>query len=51
MNQHPVQVLDPVFDYLDDLIRDHSDTLFMGFTYAAISFLIWCCVADCGESY
>jgi hypothetical protein len=41
MNQHPVQVLDPVFDYLDDVIRDHGDTLFMVFTYAAISFLIW----------
>ena len=36
MNPHPVQALDPVFDYLDDLIRDHGDTFFMGFTYAAI---------------
>jgi hypothetical protein len=41
MNQHPVQVLDPVFDYLDGVIRDHGDTLFMVFTYAAIPFLIW----------
>jgi len=41
MNPHPVQALDPVFEYLDGLIRDHGDTLFMVFTYAAISFLIW----------
>ena len=41
MNPHPVHTLDPVFEYLDGLIRDHGDTLFMVFTYAAISFLIW----------
>ena len=41
MNQHPVQLLDPVFEYLDGLIRDHGDTLFMVLTYAAIPFLIW----------
>ena len=41
MNPHPVHALDPVFDYLDGLIRDHGDILFMAFTYAAIPFLIW----------
>ena len=41
MNPHPVHALDPVFDYLDGVIRDHGDTLFMVFTYAAIPFLIW----------
>ena len=51
MNQHPVQVLDPVFDYLDDLIRDHGNNLFMVFTYAAIPFLVWVLCGDCGESY
>lgn len=41
MNRHPVQVLDPLFDYLDRVIRDHGDTLFMVFVYAAIPFLVW----------
>jgi hypothetical protein len=41
MNTHPVQALDPVFDYLDSLIRDYGDILFMLFTHAAIPFLVW----------
>jgi len=41
MNPHPVHALDPVFEFLDGLIRDHGDTLFMVFIYAAIPFLIW----------
>ena len=36
-----IELLQPVFDFLDGLIRDHGDTLFMVFTYAAIPFLIW----------
>lgn len=35
------ELLQPVFDFLDSLIRDHGDTLFVVFTYAAIPFLIW----------
>ena len=35
------ELLQPVFDFLDGLIRDDGDTLFMVFTYAAIPFLIW----------
>ena len=35
------ELLQPVFDFLDGLIRDHGDTLFMVFTYAAIPFLVW----------
>jgi hypothetical protein len=30
-----------VFDFLDGLLRDYGDILFMVFTYAAIPFLIW----------
>ena len=41
MSTHPVQMLDPVFDYLDGLIQDNGDILFMLFTYAAIPFLTW----------
>lgn len=41
MSTHPVHALDPVFQFLDDLIRDHGDTVFMVFTYVAIPFLIW----------
>lgn len=45
MSTHPVQLLDPVFDYLDGLIQDNGDILFMLFTYAAIPFLAW---VSCG---
>jgi hypothetical protein len=41
MNAHPVQMLDPVFKFLDGLIRDHGDILFMVFAYVAIPFLVW----------
>jgi len=40
MNTHPVHALDPVFQFLDDLIRDHGDALFMVFTYVTVPFLI-----------
>jgi hypothetical protein len=33
--------LQPVFDFLDGIIRDYGDILFMLLTYAAIPFLIW----------
>ncbi len=36
MNPHPVHALDPVFEFLDGLIRDHGDTLFTVACYAAI---------------
>lgn len=41
MNRHPVQMLDPVFDYLDGLIRDHGDVLFAVVCYAAIPLCAW----------
>ena len=41
MHLNAAKLLQPVFDFLDGLIRDHGDTLFMVFTYAAIPFLIW----------
>ncbi len=41
MNQHPVQMLDPVFKFLDGMIEDYGLNLFMGFVYIAIPFLVW----------
>lgn len=35
------ELLQPVFDFFDGLIRDDGDTLLMGFTYVAIPFLGW----------
>ncbi|MFO1511495.1 MAG: hypothetical protein U1F83_01045 [Verrucomicrobiota bacterium] len=41
MSTHPVQMLDPVFRLLDDLIRNHGDLLYMGLIYAAIPLCAW----------
>jgi hypothetical protein len=41
MNSHPVHALDPAFQFLDDLIRDHGDVLYMGLVYAAIPLIAW----------
>ncbi len=41
MNPHPVQMLDPVFRFLDELIRNHGDLLYMGLVYAAIPLIVW----------
>ncbi len=41
MNTHPVQMLDPVFRFLDTVIEDYGLYLFMGFVYVAIPFLVW----------
>lgn len=41
MNTHPIQVLDPVFKFLDRVIDDYGLDLFIGFGYVAIPFLVW----------
>ena len=41
MNPHPVQLLDPVFDFLNTVIEDYGLYLFMGFVYVVIPFLVW----------
>lgn len=41
MNAHPVQMLDPVFRFLDGMIEDYGLYLFMGFVYVAIPFMVW----------
>lgn len=41
MHLNAPELLQPVFDFLDGLIRDYGDILFMLFTYATIPFLVW----------
>jgi hypothetical protein len=41
MNTHPIQMLDPVFKFLDRVIDDYGLYLFMAFVYVAIPFLVW----------
>lgn len=41
MSTHPVQMLDPVFRFLDELIRDYGHLLYMGLVYAAIPLCLW----------
>ncbi len=41
MNAHPVQMLDPVFRFLDGMIKDYGLYIFMGFVYVAIPFTVW----------
>ena len=41
MNAHPVQLLAPVFDCLDGLIREQGDILFMVFAHVALAVIVW----------
>lgn len=41
MNTTGADLLKPVYEYLDELIRDEGDVLFMVFVYVAIPFLVW----------
>ncbi len=41
MNPHPVHALDPVFEFLDVLIRDQGDFLFMVFAHVALAVIVW----------
>lgn len=41
MNQHPVQLLEPVFRFLDRQIHENGDILYMVLVYAAIPFIAW----------
>jgi hypothetical protein len=41
MHLNASELLQPVFDFLDGIIRDYGDILFMLFAYAAIPFLVW----------
>lgn len=41
MHLNAPELLQPVFEFLDDTIREEGDILFMLFAYAAIPFLVW----------
>jgi hypothetical protein len=41
MNAHPVQILAPVFRFLDTLIHEHGDSLYLLFVYIAVPLVAW----------
>jgi hypothetical protein len=41
MTNEPVYLLKPVFDFLDGLIRDQGDRLFMVFAYLCFAVIGW----------
>jgi hypothetical protein len=49
MNAHPVQLLDPCFQFLDKLIREEGDILYMLLVYIAVPLVVWLLVRRCGR--
>jgi hypothetical protein len=41
MNAHPVQMLAPVYKFLDGLIAEHGHYLYMALVYAALPLIAW----------
>ncbi len=41
MNAHPVQMLDPVYQFLDRLIAEHGHLLYMALVYDSIPLIGW----------
>ncbi len=41
MNAHPVQMLAPVYKFLDSLIAEHGHHLYMALVYAALPLIAW----------
>lgn len=41
MNKHPVQMLDPVFRFLEHLISEYGHLIYIGLVYAAIPLCAW----------
>lgn len=41
MNTHPVQVLAPVFRFLDSTFREHGDVLLTLFVYIGLPLIAW----------
>jgi hypothetical protein len=41
MNSRPVLLLQPVFHFIDRMIQEHGDVLYMLFVYVAIPLLAW----------
>ena len=41
MNSHPVQMLDPVYRFLDGMIEEHGHLLYLGLVYVSIPLIVW----------
>ena len=41
MHNDPIYLLDPVFHFLDRMIHDHGDILFVFLVYASIPLMAW----------
>jgi hypothetical protein len=41
MNSHPVQLLEPLFHFLDRMIQDHGDVLYIVLVYVSIPLIAW----------
>ena len=41
MHNDPIYLLKPVFNWLDELIRDHGDYLYMLLVYVSIPLVAW----------
>lgn len=41
MQNHPIYLLKPIFDWLDGLIRDHGDYLYLLLVYVSIPLIAW----------
>ena len=41
MHLNAPDLMQPVFEFLDGMIRNNGDILFMVFVYAAVPFLVW----------
>lgn len=41
MNAHPVEMLAPVFEFLDSVIAEHGHILFIVFAYVALAAIAW----------
>ena len=41
MNSHPINLLMPVFHFLDRMIHEHGDILYVILVYLAVPFIAW----------
>jgi cbb3-type cytochrome oxidase subunit 3 len=41
MEEHPIKYLEPVTQFLDRMIQDHGDSLFVVLTFLCLGIIIW----------
>ena len=39
--EHPVKYLEPLTRFLDRMIQDHGDTIFVAFTFICLAIIAW----------